>query len=257
MPSGDDPLYTNEFFGWHEAGTLSAADVVVPLLLQLFPVRSVVDFGCARGVWLDAFRRRGVQEICGIDGDYVDREKLLIPREAFLFRDLTGRIALDRTFDMALCLEVAEHLPSSSAQSLIQNLTRSAPLILFSAAIPGQSGVSHINEQWPKYWRNLFEKSGFRLFDPVRPFIYGQRAIPYWYRQNLLLYASGEAVEKYNVLSSAGSQVSEPVCEWVHLSNWMGNETIRGSLKLLRGALKRRIAKRTSKRRRVTSNAES
>jgi hypothetical protein len=219
MRSGDAPLYTNEFFDWHEADTLRAADLVVPLLLQLFPVRSVVDFGCARGAWLDAFSRRGVQDICGIDGDYVDREKLLIPREAFLSRDLAGPIALDRTFEMALCLEVAEHLPSSSAQPLILNLTRSAPLILFSAAIPGQGGVSHINEQWPGYWRDLFEKAGSRLFDPVRPFLYGQRSIPSWYRQNTLLYASNEAVQKYPSLSSGKLQAREPICEWVHISN--------------------------------------
>jgi hypothetical protein len=51
-----------------------------------------------------------------------------------------------KRFDLAISLEVAEHLPEGSAGALVSTLIEAAPVVVFSAAIKGQSGTNHINE---------------------------------------------------------------------------------------------------------------
>lgn len=99
----------------------------------------VVDVGCATGYWLAAFSSRGVGSVLGIDGDYVDWGSLRIDPASFVAHDLTHLpLPVEDRFDLALCMEVAEHLPPESATPLVAELVRLAPLVLFSAAIPDQ-----------------------------------------------------------------------------------------------------------------------
>ena len=120
----------------------------------------MVDFGCAEGVWLSAWRDAGVQDVLGLDGDYVDRRRLLIPQERFHAVDLSQPIDLGRRFDLAQSLEVAEHLPAAAARHFVATITRHSSLALFSAAPPGQGGAHHVNEQPYGYWRDLFAEIG-------------------------------------------------------------------------------------------------
>ena len=60
-------------------------------------------------------------------------------------------------------------------------------MIVFSAAFPGQGGQNHLNEQWPEYWKNKFEKYDYELFDVLRPIFWNNESIPVWYRQNMML----------------------------------------------------------------------
>ena len=101
----------------------------------------------------------------------------------------------DGRYDLAVCLEVAEHLPESSASDLVRTLTTLAPIVLFSAAIPGQGGVGHINERWPSYWKSRFEEHGFQRLDPIRPHIWKNRRVHWWYRQNIFLFAAREQID--------------------------------------------------------------
>jgi 2-polyprenyl-3-methyl-5-hydroxy-6-metoxy-1,4-benzoquinol methylase len=59
---------------------------------------------------------------------------------------------LEKEFDLVVSLEVAEHLPASAADQFVNTLVKHGKKILFSAAIPGQGGQDHLNEQWPDYW---------------------------------------------------------------------------------------------------------
>jgi hypothetical protein len=93
-------------------------------------------------------------------------------------------------FDLAVCLEVAEHLPASSAEAFVKFLTGLAPVVLFSAAIPGQGGTNHINEQFLSYWVKLFSQSGYHPLDVIRPIIWNDERVPFWYRQNIILFAN-------------------------------------------------------------------
>jgi hypothetical protein len=118
----------------------------------------------------------------------VNRADLRIPAEKFRAADLTAPPDLGRRFDLAVCLEVAEHLPASASPKLIAFLTTAAPVVLFSAAPPKQGGTNHINERWPAFWRELFAARGFVRLDPFRPRVWRDRRVNWWYQQNLFLY---------------------------------------------------------------------
>ncbi len=182
--------YDKAFFDNQVDESLCAARAVIPVVLRLLPATSAVDFGCGRGTWLKICLENGVETVLGLDGDYVQRDKLLIGPEQFRSVDLELPVRLDRQFDLALCLEVAEHLPARSAPALVESLAAAAPVILFSAALPEQGGVSHVNEQWPKYWEDLFAAQGMRKYDVVRPLIWRDRSVGWWYRQNIYIYAA-------------------------------------------------------------------
>jgi Methyltransferase domain len=150
--------------------------------------KSVVDVGCATGAWLSVVREHGIDDFLGIDGAYIDPATLVIPRDRFLAHDLEKPIGLDRRFDLALSLETAEHLSPLAAPSFVASLAGLAPVVLFSAAIPKQGGVHHVNEQWPEYWADLFAEHGYRPLDVIRTAVWNERDVAYPYAQNTFLY---------------------------------------------------------------------
>ena len=78
-----------------------------------------------------------------MDDQWFDVEALHIPADCYLVADLGKPLPLDERYDLAVSLEVGEHLEASLAGGLVDSLTRLAPVVLFSAAIPGQSGTHH------------------------------------------------------------------------------------------------------------------
>src|SRR2546429_7142815 len=103
-------VYTGKFFQYNHSGSNRSSLAVIPLVLELYRPDSVVDVGCGLGGWLAAFQAYGVKDIFGIDGDYIDKKMLDIPAEHFKSIDISKSLTLDRTYDLAVCLEVAEHL---------------------------------------------------------------------------------------------------------------------------------------------------
>ena len=180
--------YSREFFCTELEGAQRSADLVIPLCLELVEPRSVVDVGCGLGTWLAAFRNAGVETITGFDGDYVDRDLLQIPSSSFIPTDLEKPLLHGRRYDLALCLEVAEHLSPERGPSLVDDLIRLAPAVLFSAAVPFQGGTDHRNEQWQDYWAGLFAERGFQVCDCIRPRVWEDAGVGPWYAQNVLLY---------------------------------------------------------------------
>jgi SAM-dependent methyltransferase len=183
-------VYTCEFFVGQVDGSASSAAVVVPLVLSLLPVNSLVDVGCGVAPWAAEFLANGVPDVLGIDGDYVDRSQLRIPPDRFLACDLTQPLRLHRTFDLAVCLEVAEHLPESRAAGLVADLTAMAPCVLFSAAAPGPTGTNHINSQYLPYWIGLFQRHGYEAIDPIRPRIWGNNSVEWFYQQDTVMFVA-------------------------------------------------------------------
>ena len=183
-------IYSSGFYAEQVDGSASSAAVVVPLVLSILPAKSIIDVGCGVGPWAAEFLANGVPEVWGVDGDYVDRSQLRIPSDRFLARDLTKSIQMDRTFDLAVCLEVAEHLPESRAYGLVADLTSLAPCVLFSAAVPGAGGTHHINEQYLPYWVKLFQRRGYEGLDLVRPWILGNDSVEWFYQQNIVMFAA-------------------------------------------------------------------
>jgi hypothetical protein len=111
--------------------------------------------------------------------------------------DLSRPVELGRRFDLALCLEVAEHLPAEHAQTLVDSLVRLAPVVLFSAAIPHQQGNHHVNEQWPEYWHIHFAQRGYVAVDALRRSLWRNTSVARWYRQNMLFYVERSSLPNY------------------------------------------------------------
>lgn len=187
---GAGAIYSKEFFSRQVDGSARSASVVVPLVLSLLDVRSAVDVGCGVGPWAAEFLSRGVADVWGVDGEYVDRSQLRIPADRFLPRDLVKPIRFERTFDLAVCLEVAEHLPESRAAGLVSDLALMAPCILFSAAVPGPTGTHHVNPQYLPYWIDLFQAHGYRALDPIRPLIWGNERVKWFYQQDMVMFVA-------------------------------------------------------------------
>lgn len=133
-------LYTEQFYIDQRKSSRRSANEIVPLVLELIQPKSVIDVGCGVGAWLSVFRECGIEDILGVDGNWVDKNMLEIPENRFLVFDLTTPVLMNRHFDLVVSLEVAEHLPSECAEIFIDSLTRLGPTILFSAAIPFQRG---------------------------------------------------------------------------------------------------------------------
>jgi hypothetical protein len=124
---------------------------------------------------------------------------LNIPKENFREVELDKDIEVDKKYDMAISLEVAEHLPEKSAKSFVHALTRASDIILFSAAVPLQGGTNHINEQWPNYWWSLFKEHGFVAIDFLRKQIWDEEKVAFWYRQNIILYVKKEILSTIKI----------------------------------------------------------
>ncbi len=184
--------YERQFFTGNQPTSLRSAAIVVPMLSEVISPASVVDLGCGTGTWLAAFAHAGVSDFAGVDAGHVPADLLLIPKERFQVHDLRRPFRWNRRFDLAISLEVAEHLPPACAEQFVSDLTSLAPAVLFSAAIPFQSGHSHLNEQWPTYWANLFAGHGYRPIDLIRDRIWTNPEVEWWYAQNMLLYAGEE-----------------------------------------------------------------
>ncbi|MHB8643444.1 MAG: class I SAM-dependent methyltransferase [Gaiellaceae bacterium] len=194
--------YTIAFYrGVAEAARNSAREVV-PILMELVGPTSVIDVGAGSGAWLAAFEQCGAQDVVGIDIDRVPGDELEIPADRFLVRDLTLPLRLDRLFDLALSLEVGEHLPDSAAAGFISSLVALAPVVAFSAAIPAQGGTHHVNEQWPEYWAAHFENHGYVAVDCLRKRIWRNPAVAFWYAQNMLVYVDESKLSRYPSLAA-------------------------------------------------------
>jgi SAM-dependent methyltransferase len=187
-----DNLYDRNFFLGQEAGSRLSAERLLPIVLAMLSPRSIVDIGCGVGTWLAVATEEGILDTVGVDGEYVDRDLLQFPAAQFVARDLAKEIELKRSFDLVISLEVAEHLPASAADVFVDNLARHGPVVLFSAAVPCGSGTGHVNEQWPAYWAERFEKRGYLAIDCLRELVWNDQKIDWWYRQNVILYAKRE-----------------------------------------------------------------
>ncbi len=192
--SSPEPMYDPSFFDYINAGSLDSARVITPLLVDWIAPQSLLDVGCGVGAWCQIWSEMGVRDVIGVDGDYVQPDTLRIPKQHFIPHDLSGRFDLARTFDLVTSLEVAEHVPGSSSELFVDNLTRHGKRVLFSAAVVGQGGKGHINEHPLEFWRDLFAARGYRCFDPIRPLVLSDARVEPWYRYNVLLYVAESEV---------------------------------------------------------------
>jgi SAM-dependent methyltransferase len=207
-------LYPPDFYADRRQHTLYAARRILRALPRSMTLSRLADIGCGTGTFLAAGLEMGVRQAFGIEGDWVTPSMLDDARIAFEPRDLEQAFEGPQV-DLVLSLEVAEHLSPERAEGFVRDLVAMAPAVLFSAAIPGQGGVGHVNEQWQSYWATLFAGQGYRAYDAVRPRIWTDESVPAWYRQNAILYLRPDIGETLDLVPT------EPVLlDKVHPAFW-------------------------------------
>jgi hypothetical protein len=196
-------LYDDTYHASRLEDSARSAAVVVPKLLRLFPwVGSVVDAGCSTGAWLHEFQLHGISRILGLDGSDVPPRLLQIDLSDLRRLDLRQPLPALGRFDLALSLEVGDCLPEDTAQQFVAGLTGLSDLVVFSAAVPGQSRHPSPNERWPSYWSALFANNRFTCFDILRERLWYDQRVSWEYAQNLLVFAAESREDLLDRLSS-------------------------------------------------------
>ncbi|MBI4921526.1 MAG: methyltransferase domain-containing protein [Devosia nanyangense] len=181
-------VYQDNYYDYIDGGSIRSARAVIPTARRYVNINSVLDVGCGRGAWLKGWVESGIDDFVGVDGDYVQVDKLPFSPDHFHAVDLVKRFDLGRTFDLVQCLEVAEHVPAYAADILVDSIVGHGNSVLFSAAVPGQGGEFHVNEQGIDFWVQKFEARGFTGWDVIRPALRDVRSIEPWYRYNSVLF---------------------------------------------------------------------
>jgi hypothetical protein len=180
-----------------------SADIVLDHLFRQHKPTSMLDVGCGLGVWLARAREKGVASLRGLDGPWVNSSSLRIDAEQFERIDFEASDWPEvRNVDLALSLEVAEHLSPTAGDRLVKYLCESSPVVLFSAAIPCQGGEGHRNEQWQSFWAERFHAYGHEPYLFIRRAVWNDPRVSLWYQQNIALYVRADV--KHNFSDEAG-----------------------------------------------------
>lgn len=203
--------YDKAFFEGFADDSQRSAGIVLGHLFETFRPASMLDVGCGVGTWLRAGQDLGVGAVRGLDGPWVSPEQLRIAPDRFEQIDFEASAWPEvRPVDLALSLEVAEHLSPEAGDRLVRYLCQSAPVVLFSAAIPHQGGEGHRNEQWQSYWAERFRREGFAPRLALRSAIWNDDRVEFWYQQNIVLYVSESASERFP------ETPADPVLDAIH-----------------------------------------
>lgn len=214
--------YDENFYKMQKDDSYKSATLVLPAVRKFIRPKKVIDIGCGVGTWLAAWKNFGA-EIYGVDGDYVDRSQLFISEKNFHPANLENKIKLNEKFDLVETLEVAEHLSPARADSFVEDLVKLGNVILFSAAIAGQGGVNHVNEQMQSYWAEKFLNQGYVGIDCIRPQIWNKKQIEFWYRQNIFIYVKSSELYRYPELQEYYLKHKEnQILDVVHPEAWIG-----------------------------------
>jgi len=184
-------IYDRRFFKNTIALESSSAKAVVNILIKHFHPKSVIDIGCGPGIYLKEFASKSVKVI-GYDGSPAAKKESGVAKKIKI-HDLCQPLPLKKQFDLCLCFEVAEHLPASCAPTLINTLTKASPLIVFTAATPGQGprSIGHINEQPQAYWIKKFRAKNFQLNRKLTAKIRKEmkaKKVVWWITKNLMIF---------------------------------------------------------------------
>lgn len=192
---GVNSHYDQSFYGSQVAGSLRSARSFSDVVIRIIPPISVVDIGCGRGTWLKAFLERGAERAVGIDGPWNSQDKMIDQRIQFVGCDLENAPLFEERFDLSLSVEVGEHLSKNASDQFVASLCSASDFVIFGAAIPGQGGINHINEQPPSYWARKFFYHNYLAYDIFRPRFWGDESLELYYPQNTFLYVRNGAAQ--------------------------------------------------------------
>ncbi len=193
-----DSIYGDDFFkewGREHADYVRSAEIIASEIHRQFRPARVADIGCGCGVYGHFLSKKGV-DVFSLDG--------VIPHKDHSFavnihkQDLTEPFKNAwGDFDIALCLEVAEHISESLTEIFLKNLARFSSVLIFSASPPHQGGCHHVNEQPKRYWVQKLAALDFFYSRPKTGLLSEAFRVlrpPYmWMAQQISVYERGNA----------------------------------------------------------------
>lgn len=231
-----EKYYDNRFYDGQSGSSERSAEGTLPILFDIIKPKSAIDFGCGVGTWLKVAKALGVKSLHGVEGPWVKKEQLLDKDIELTNTNFDKPELPEGRWDVAISMEVAEHIEPASSEAFVQGICSTADTVLFSAAIPNQYGENHINEQWQSYWVELFAGHGYEAFDLVRPLIWGDQNVEWYYRQNVLVYCRTGS-ENYEILKKKSLEVSSRLYDVVHPEVFVRRTSFRGGLSTVKKSL--------------------
>lgn len=185
-------LYRRGVFEYFDEVARNDAHLVIDALVHTFPeARSFADAGAGTGQFVAQLRQRGIGAM-GMERSGIARR---MAREAYGVRLQRFNLCFRPRpvkVDVAYSFEVAEHVPGRLAARFARFLADCAPIVVMTAAHPGQGGIGHINEQPPAYWEKIFRDLGRSRDEPrEKQFMDGlplERLSPHWSKTNVFVF---------------------------------------------------------------------
>lgn len=129
---------------------------------------SILELGCGGGEITSQFEYHNLDYLAveGTDAGVQQLVNIGIQPQRIIKSDLRLFKGIDRTFDMVMCTEVAEHLEPPFSSKIVELCTSHSNVVWFSAAEPNCNAphYHHPNEMWIECWDNLFAFFGFNKF---------------------------------------------------------------------------------------------
>lgn len=183
-------IYNRSFFDKNLEWNIPIAESIADIIVHFFNPKSVVDVGCGNAEFLHQFQKRGI-EVFGYEGSKNAIDSALLDKKFIEQFDLKNLITPRNRYDLALCLEVAEHIEKKFSNRLVENVTSLSDMIVFTAAPSGQGGHFHINEQPKEFWIDLFEQNGFNYDSSLSQQMqaeFKEKKVINWYSDNLMVF---------------------------------------------------------------------
>ena len=187
--------YSPYFYDSVSSRAQKTAIITSDIVSRLLTPQSMVDIGSGLGIWSKVFLSAfpSMTNLVAID---LERHKSRIldsleeiPAFNFLERNLESVEGLpDSHYDLAICVEVLEHVSPKAAQNIFDEFSKKCSFIVFGAAIKGQGGTHHINEQSFEFWTNEMLRRGLIPVDVFRPQLLRDKQVPGYYKYNMILW---------------------------------------------------------------------
>ena len=154
-------MYDREFHKTIENDEYPQAVRVGEYISMFLKPASFIDFGCSTGLYLREVQMK-LPNISAIGFEFSqDAVDSALCKNVYKV-DLTESVQIEKIQNtLGLCLEVLEHIEDIHWKEVLTNMTNSCDKLIFSAAVPGQGGVGHINCRPKIDWIKRFHSLGW------------------------------------------------------------------------------------------------